>query len=308
MMSSIVSTSCFEIKQDLFFPFLKRNIFVCLSFCFAGISSAQLPAGFIRERIATGLNPTSMVLAPDGRIFITEKNGKIRVIRDDRLLDEPLLSLEVDDSNERGLGHIVLHPDFEINGYFYIFYAVPGLRHNRISRFTANGDKVIPGSEMILIDLDELGSDIHNGGAMIFGFDGYLYVGTGDGAQNWRGEDLGSTNGKILRLDEFGQPVPDNPWFDFQYLRANTVYAYGMRNPFTMTMNPLTGEIYANDVGGSKFEEVNRIERGAFYGWPRVEGKESGEKLPPEYMDPIFQYAHNNNYCCIVGSAFSVVP
>ena len=73
--------------------------------------------GFIREQIATGLNPTSMVSAPDGRVFITEKNGAIRIIRDDQLLDQPLLKIEVDDSNERGLGHMVLHPDFEHSGY-----------------------------------------------------------------------------------------------------------------------------------------------------------------------------------------------
>jgi glucose/arabinose dehydrogenase len=81
-------------------------------------TSAQLPAGFIREQIATGLNPTSAIMASDGRIFITEKNGVIRIIRDDQLLQEPLLTIEVDDSYERGLGHMVLDPDFEHNGYY----------------------------------------------------------------------------------------------------------------------------------------------------------------------------------------------
>jgi glucose/arabinose dehydrogenase len=81
---------------------------------------------------------------------------------------------------------------------------VPGLRHNRVSRFTANGDHTIPGSEVVILELDEVGGGVHNGGDMVFGFDGYLYIGTGDGGQNWRGEDLGSTNGKVLRIDATG--------------------------------------------------------------------------------------------------------
>ncbi len=245
-----------------------------------------------------------MVIARDGRIFITEKQGIIRIIRDDVLIADPFLSLEVDDANERGLGHMVFHPDFERNGYYYIFYSVPGVRHNRISRLTANGDKTIPGSEHIIMELDQLGSDIHNGGDMVFGTDGYLYVGTGDGGQAWQGENIGTTNGKILRMDENGEAIPDNPWYTFPYLRARYVYAYGFRNPFTLTIHPLTGEIFANDVGGANFEEVNRIEHGSFYGWPTVEGKRTHQVVPPEYRDPVFQYSHANGYCAIVGSVF----
>lgn len=265
-------------------------------------TAAQLPDGFIRQQVATGLNPTSMVIAPDGRIFITEKNGTIRIVRNDVLLDVPLLTLEVDDSNERGLGHMVLHPDFDHNGYYYVYYTVPGLHFNRISRFTANGDHTIPGSEVIILELDLLGGEVHNGGDMVFGSDGYLYVATGDGGQNWRGEDLGATGGKILRIDEAGQPVSDNPWYNLPYLRANLVYAYGFRNPFTLTLDQTTGLIYANDVGGSKYEEINVVEKGRFYGWPKVEGKRTSEVVPAEYKDPLFQYLHQNDYCAVVGS------
>ncbi|HEY3384887.1 MAG TPA: PQQ-dependent sugar dehydrogenase [Saprospiraceae bacterium] len=281
------------------------SFLLCFVFCLLFIFpvEAQLPEGFIRERIATGLNPTSIVVAPDGRIFITEKNGVIRIIRDDVILEAPFLKVEVDDSNERGLGHMVLHPDFDQNGYYYVFYAVPGLRHNRISRFTANGDNTIPGSEMIILELDE-GGEIHNGGDMVFGFDGYLYVASGDGGQNWNGEDLGSTNGKILRIDEFGNPHPENPWYNLNYRRANMVYAYGLRNPFTITLHPITGQIFANDVGGSRFEEVNVIEQGGFFGWPKVEGMRTNEVVPSEYKDPLFQYSHTNGYCAIVGATF----
>ncbi|HZV71564.1 MAG TPA: PQQ-dependent sugar dehydrogenase [Saprospiraceae bacterium] len=281
-----------------------RNILLSVCFFISALISAQLPEGFIRERIATGLNPTSMVMAPDRRIFLTEKNGKVRVIRDDQLLDEPMLSIEVDENNERGLAHIVLHPDFEMNGYFYIYYSIPFLRFNRISRFTANGDKAIPGSEVVIMNMDKTESDTHNGGAMLFGLDGYLYVSTGEGFQYWPSEDLTSTNGKVLRIDDLGNAVPDNPWFGLDAGSSNKIYAYGLRNPFTMSMHPLTGDIYVNDVGNLKFEEINKIVKGAFYGWPRLEGKATGQKLPPEYMDPVFQYAHENHYCCIAGSVF----
>ena len=265
---------------------------------------AQLPVGFIRERIAVGLNPTSMNIAPDGRIFIIEKQGKVRIVRNDVLLDEPLIQLEVDHANERGLGHMVLDPDFDSNGFYYLFYAVTGQQHNRISRFTAAGDKTIPGSELVLLNLDPLGAEIHNGGSMAFGFDGYLYVATGDGGESWMADDLQSTQGKILRLDKNGNPAPGNPWDFLPGTISKYIYAYGFRNPFSMSQDAMTGELYANDVGGSKYEEINKIESGAFYGWPIVEGLRTNEVVPAEYKDPVLAYDHTNNYCCIVGSAF----
>src|SRR3990170_7760373 len=199
------------------------------------VATAQLPDGFIREAVATGLNPTSMVQSPDGRIFITEKNGLIRVISDGNLLDEPLLNLEVDDSNERGLGHIALHPDFDNNGFLYVYYTVPGESYNRISRFTVVGNKALPESEKVLLNLDPMQASIHNGGAMVFGFDNYLYVSTGDGGGSWLAEDIKSTAAKVLRMDDKGQPVNDNPWYHVNEGRAKYVYATGLRNPFTMT-------------------------------------------------------------------------
>ena len=136
-------------------------------------------------------------------------------------MSEPLVSVEVDNNNEKGLNHIVLHPSFEINGYIYLHYAVPGRKFNRVSRFTVNGDRVIPGSELIIIELDEMSGDIHNGGAMLFGFDGYLYLSTGDGANDQGAEDISWSNGKVLRMDDEGKPVPDNPWYDQSFNSFN---------------------------------------------------------------------------------------
>lgn len=293
-----------------FYLFHVRVFAGLIFFLFSLIADGQLPAGFIREPLAEGLNPTSMTVAPDGRIFITEKHGQIRIVRDGELLAESFLDIEVDDSNERGLGHIVLHPNFEQNHYYYVFYSVPGVRHNRISRFTANGDHTIPGSELVLLNLDELGTDIHNGGDMVFGFDGYLYVSTGEGGVNWHAGDLSITNGKILRMDDTGYPVPENPWYNLMDGHGKYVYAYGLRNPFTMTLHPITGEIFANDVGGNLYEEINKIESGAYYGWPVLEGKRTNQVVPDEYRDPVFAYSHFNNYCAVVGGTFyePVIP
>lgn len=294
-------------RPGIYFHFTTTLVVGVLGLLFVFLWSgaqAQIPDGFIREQLATGLNPTSIVVAPDGRIFITEKDGEIRIVRDGQLLDNPFLKLEVDDSNERGLGHMVLHPDFEQNNYYYVFYSVPGLRHNRVSRFTANGDNTIPGSELVLLDLDVLGTDIHNGGDMVFGFDGHLYISTGEGGENWHSNDLSSTNGKVLRIDDEGKAVTDNPWIDLNQGRSDLVYAYGFRNPFTMTINPITGEIFVNDVGGNNYEEINQVVRGGFYGWPVVEGKRTSQIVPDEYRDPVFTYGHFNNYCAVVGATF----
>lgn len=285
--------------------FFKKICYISIFSLFSAFYSlAQLPTGFIKFPVAENLNPTSFVIGPDGRIFITEKNGLIKVVENGEVLSEPLLRIEVDNANERGLGKMVLHPDFETNGYYYVYYTIPGIRTNRVSRFTANGNLTIPGSEKVIIEMDEMGADVHNGGAMVFGFDGYLYVATGDGNQSWRGEDLGSPNAKVIRIDEDGNPAPDNPWKDLNYQRSAYIYASGLRNPFTLALHPLTGDIYVNDVGGYTWEEINKIEKGRFYGWPRLEGFLESQEVPDEYKDPEYVYKHENYYCCIVGSTF----
>ena len=129
MSATMIYTSgiLFRHKNILF-----RYVLSFLCIFFWSVSSAQLPDGFIREQLATGLNPTSIVVAPDGRIFITEKHGEIRIVSDGELLETPLLTLEVDDSNERGLGHMVLHPAFEQNNYYYVFYPLLNIKYKLI--------------------------------------------------------------------------------------------------------------------------------------------------------------------------------
>lgn len=134
------------------------------------LNGATLPDNFAEVEVATGLDPVSMTLAPDGRLFIMEKHGAVRIIKDGELLEEPFMTLEVNNENERGLQSLAFDPDFENNGYIYVYYtaATPEVR-NTVSLFVENGDTVLPGSETVLLQTEVLtGSGIHNGGALHF--------------------------------------------------------------------------------------------------------------------------------------------
>lgn len=278
-----------------------RNLLSFIAFFLLSNLVAQLPDGFVRQQIVTGLNPTKMVLAPDGRIFIAEKNGVVLVVRDDALLPDPFLTIEVDDNNERGLAGITLDPDFENNHFIYIYYTVPGLFKNRVSRFTANGDRAVPGSERVIFELDELRSDVHNGGDMRFGMDGKLYIATGDGGYSWVSENKGSLLGKMLRINADGTIPEDNPFYNETNGKGQAVFAYGFRNPFTSAMHPITGDLYINDVGAETWEEINHVQSGKFYGWSSIEGFLNGQSAPDNYEDPVHAYHHDNG-CAVVGA------
>lgn len=262
---------------------------------------AQLPAGFIQYRLAEGLNPTDMAIASDGHIFITEKNGLVRVVEDGALLPDPFLVLNVSDYNERGLGHIALHPDFPDSPYVYLYYTVPDGSHNRISRVRANGQFAVPGSEEILYECDPKIGSVHHGGAMVFGNDGYLYISTGE---NGPANDPGNDMGKVLRLNSDGSIPADNPFDAVVAGKYKSVYATGFRNPFSMAVQPETGRIFLCDVGNASWEEINEVLAGKDYGWPTVEGKKTaGQSVQANYKDPIYAYDHNAG-CSIIGAAF----
>src|SRR5260370_5473388 len=132
--------------------------------------AATVPTGFMEQLVANGLtNPTAMELAPDGRIFVSEQAGTLRVIKNGVLLATPFLSLTVDSNGERGLLGVTFDPNFATNHFVYVYYTVPTPTHNRVSRFTANGDIAVPGSELPILDIDNLSSATnHNGGWLHF--------------------------------------------------------------------------------------------------------------------------------------------
>lgn len=269
--------------------------------------SQVLPPGFVATRVAEGLDPTDLVITPDNRVLITIKSGRILVVENDVLLPGTFLdiSAQVDNFNERGLGHIVLDPDFETNNYYYIYYTVKNTNRNRVSRFTANGNTTLPGSEVILLELDAMSGSIHNGGDMAFGPDGKLYVSTGDGANPTTAQSKSSLLGKILRMNKDGSTPADNPFFSDPTFNGvyKLIYALGLRNPFSMDIQPGTGKIFACDVGQETWEEVNNIVAAGNYGWPLIEGPRTSQTPPPSYQDPFYAYTHASG-CSVVGATF----
>lgn len=281
---------------------------ICLLLLGSVSYAAEFKPGFAAELITDQLNsPTSIAVAPDGRIFVCDKSGQIRVIEDGVLLPDPAVVIDVDDFGERGLGSILLDQEFDQNGYFYVYYNVPLAEHNRISRFTLNGNYAIPGSELILMDLSPLASTLHNGGTMRWGADGKLYVATGEGAQPENSQSLTNELGKMLRLNKDGSIPSDNPFYSQTSGSARAIYAMGVRNPFTFDIDPLSGRILLNDVGLSSWEEVNEILPGKNYGWPVVEGYLDGQTPPANYMDPTYAYPHSEG-CAVVGGAIYNYP
>ncbi len=301
-------------KHTISAPCLLQVLHSVLIFCCTLINiegkASTLPAGFSETLVAQGLDPTDLLLLPDGRIFITIKSGKVVIIEDGILRTAPLISIEqkVDNYNERGLGHIVLDPNFESNGYYYLYYTVKGENHNRVSRFTAIGNFSDPASEYVVFDLDVMAGTIHNAGDMAFTNDGKLIISVGDGSSSNTAQSLTTVLGKILRINPDGTVPTDNP-FDAQTSGKNkAIFALGLRNPFSLTIDALTGAIFVSEVGQESWEEVNRIEAGKNYGWPGIEGKRTTQSLPAigTYVDPILAYPHGsglNAGCAVVGSA-----
>lgn len=274
----------------------------------SGPPASMPPEGgtFTRTPVASGLaNPTAMALIPDGRILICEQGGSLRVVKGGALLATPLLTVAVDASGERGLLGVTVDPAFAANGFVYVYYtATTPAPHNRISRFTATGDLAVPGSEVILLDLDDLsGATNHNGGALHFGPDGKLYAGVGENANATHAQSLTNLLGKLLRLNPDGSVPPDNPLLAQTSGNNRFIWAMGLRNPFSFAFQPGTGRLFLNDVGQNTWEEVNEGSAGANYGWPATEGATTN----PAYTGPVYAYPHSGGPvtgCCIVGAAF----
>jgi glucose/arabinose dehydrogenase len=276
------------------------------------VTPTTLPDGFSETVLATGLpNPTAMALAPDGRVFVNLQQGDVRVIKDGGLLSTPFLHLNVDPDGERGLLGVAFDPAFLDNQYVYFYYTVPGLpAHNRVSRFTADGDGADPNSEVVLLDLDNLGDPTdHNGGAIHFGLDGKLYVAVGENANPPNSQDPTNLLGKILRINPDGSIPDDNPFTGMAGARPE-IWALGFRNPFTFAVQPGSGRIFINDVGSNPpkaREEINDLKPGGNYGWPVYEGYTTDAA----YVSPLYCYPSGvtdpdtgDFVCAIVGGTF----
>lgn len=268
------------------------------------VAATTLPGGFTESVVATGMSgPTAMEFAPDGRLFVCQQGGQLRVIKNGALLSTPFLTVTTDMTGERGLLGVAFDPDFANNQRVYIYYTVLGSSpHNRISRFTASGDVAQGGSEQVLMDLDPLSSaSNHNGGAIHFGPDGRLYVGVGDNANSANAQSLSTRLGKILRINSDGSIPSDNPFLASTSGANGAIWAMGMRNPFTFAVQPGTGRLFLNDVGQDTWEEIDDGAAGSNYGWPLCEAMCSSTQ--PSFRDPIYQYSHGEG-CAITGGTF----
>jgi glucose/arabinose dehydrogenase len=273
------------------------------------LEAATLPAGFTETQYGANLGgtPTAMDFAPDGRLFVCLQEGQLRVISNGTLLATPFVTVATVANGERGLLGVAFDPDFATNQFVYVYYTVSTAPiHNRVSRFTANGNVAVPGSETMILDLDNLSSATnHNGGPIHFGPDGKLYVGVGENANPANAQTLNNRLGKMLRINADGSIPADNPFFNTAQGANRAIWALGLRNPYTFGFQPGTGRIFINDVGQSTWEEINDGIAGSNYGWSVCEGFCS----PPNanFRDPLFEYGHgagNTLGCAIVGGAF----
>jgi glucose/arabinose dehydrogenase len=274
------------------------------------------PAAFSWSPIAAGLqSPIDIQTAGDDRLFIVEQRGVVRIVDEDGLRQEPFLDIRdrvFDAGNEQGLLGLAFHPDFAANGAFYVNYT-RGTGDTVIARFHAGADPnpTDPESEFVLLAIDQPFPN-HNGGRVVFGPDGYLYIGTGDGGSQGdpqgRAQNPDSLLGKILRLDvDGGEPYanpPDNP-FAAGGGRPE-IWALGLRNPWRFDFDPATGDLFIGDVGQNQWEEIDFLPSGTAvginFGWDRREGLASYEgDSSPEFADPVAVYSHAEGGCSVTG-------
>ena len=263
-----------------------------------------VPAGFTATDIneAEALDdPTAMAIAPDGRIFVCQQGGALRVV-------DPLSGAlgtfhtfaGLSTLGERGLIGVTFDPGFAQNGFVYAYVTrVTPNEHNVVVRLKASSNpSVSDGTETDLLPLNGLGANIHNGGALHFGPDGKLYIAVGDNGVSGNAQSIGTLLGKILRINPDGSIPVDNPTSISGIAGSPTganraIWAAGLRNPFTMGFQPGTGRLFVNDVGQNTWEEINEGQAGGNYGWSATEG-DFVQASFPNFTRPFSSYSHTS--------------
>jgi glucose/arabinose dehydrogenase len=300
-----------------------------------------LPAGFTESLVVTGLavgdpqygngGVMAMEFAPDGRLFVLEQAGNVKLVHNDGTTFTAL-TLNVDSTNERGLLGIAFDPNYSTNHFVYLEYTNPNPGavswatgdHNQISRFTVNDSNLqqpVFTNETPILDLNNEINAYHQGGAIHFGADGMLYATTGDnGTLGAASQSLSTLWGKILRIDvskfnsgiatrddtTVGHLIPaDNPFVGTATGINQLIYGLGLRNPFTSAVQPGTGKIFINDVGQSNWEEIDQAIPGSNYGWSGGDGPSGTDGFgqsppgPGTYRDPLLAYGHAMCFCWV---------
>jgi glucose/arabinose dehydrogenase len=260
------------------------------------------------------IQPVDLQYSPDGsdRLFVVEQEGWIYVFENDPVVTNKLLFLDISDriifQGERGLLGLAFHPDYENNGTFFVNYTAPSPLRTVISQFQVlsnNPNLADDESEFVIIEINQPFSN-HNGGQIVFGPDGYLYIGMGDGGSGGdpydHGQNLNTLLGSMLRIDvddpddglNYGIP-DDNPFVGTDY--KDEIFAYGLRNPWRFSFDIVNNNCWIADVGQNLYEEIDILEEGGNFGWNIMEGTHCFN--PPSDCDttglilPIFEYNHN---------------
>jgi glucose/arabinose dehydrogenase/PKD repeat protein len=248
--------------------------------------------------VGDGLDgPSGFEIAPDGRIFILERAGKIKIVKNGQLLPTPFADLPSEDTGDRGLIGIAFDPDFGVSNHFVYFYYTGHDLLNHLVRFSAAED-VAPDAPLELFRTSSPSQLLHVGGSIRFGADGKLYFAVGDNGQGDNAQDLRNPHGKILRINRDGSIPEDNP-FVGEPGKLAAIWAYGFRNPWRFQLDSTTGELYGGDVGDFSWEELNHIVRGGNYGWPLKEGVCTANCAG--FIDPIHAYPHDGNSSAVTG-------
>ena len=269
--------------------------------------------------------PVDVQSSNDGsnRLFVVEQAGLIRSFDNSDEASETQIFLDISDrvndrGNEQGLLGLAFHPNFAENGFFYVNYTAANPNRTLISRFTVNqgnrnaADK---NSELVILTFNQP-FDNHNGGQLAFGPDSFLYISTGDGGSGGdprnNGQDRSTLLGNILRIDvnnsEEGSnyAIPaDNPYVGNSNNYREEIYAYGFRNPWRMSFDPVSGKLWTGDVGQNAFEEIDVVEKGGNYGWKIMEGRhcfpDDGRCEQNGLILPLWEYAQEGNGRSITG-------
>jgi glucose/arabinose dehydrogenase len=262
-------------------------------------SVAAPPEGFQKSLVVgDGLNqPSGFEFAPDGRIFVLQRGGKVRIIKNGQLLAEPFADLPSENTGDRGLIGLAFDPDFGITNHYVYFYYTGLDLLNRLVRFNASEDVGTDGP-LLLFQTQSQSQLLHVGGSIRFGPDGKLYFAVGDNGTPYKAQELDNPHGKILRINKDGSIPTDNPFYG-QPGTLGAIWAYGFRNPWRFQFDSATGEMYGGDVGDFTWEELNHIVRGGNYGWPVKEGVCSADCAG--YRDPIHAYNHDGESSAVTG-------
>jgi glucose/arabinose dehydrogenase len=285
---------------------MKRTLYSAIIFTFL-LACSQPPPGkgageiagtsdgtvqFRVETVASNLQvPWSIVFTPDGRIILTERPGRVRVIENGRLRPEPLATIpDVEARSESGLMGLALHPQFASNHLLYLAYAYdsPNGQRDRVVRYRETG-ATLTDRKVIIEDIPA--AQFHAGCRLRFGPDGKLYITTGDATQPPLAQRLDSIGGKILRLNDDGSVPPDNPFVGRKDARPE-IWSYGHRNPQGLDWQPDSNNLFETEHGPSGGDapgggdEMNIIDKGKNYGWPLIHHRQSQDGLE----SPLLEY------------------